>query len=88
MSREIRERLPKINRRPRSGALGLCRVAPINLVTVDAVGIRRFCTGPFYFWSRAPFRSKDEVLFARKDEVDSLFRIPCALCGPSPERHV
>jgi hypothetical protein len=82
--REIRERLPKINRPPRSREFMVCPVAPIGLVTVDAVGVSEFSTAPFYRWSHALSRFEDEILFARKDAVDSRFRILCALFGSRP----
>ncbi len=54
------------------------------MVTVDAVRVSEFSRIQFYGWSDALSRLVDEILFARKDDGDSRFRIPCALFGPSP----
>jgi len=85
MPREIRKRLPKINRPPRSSEFMVCPVAPIGLVTGDAVRVSQFSMAQFYRWSHAPIEIHGPILFAPKDNLDPQFRIPCALFGPSPE---
>ncbi len=82
VSREIREQLTKINRRPRSSELRVCRVAPIELVTVDAVGIRRFYRAQFCFLSRALSRSLETILAGEDSRVERRPMAGEALKGP------
>jgi hypothetical protein len=82
MSGEIHERLPKINRHPRSSDLTVCPVAPIawrQLTPPESDGSTRHNSTAVHAPSKL---GKDEIQFARKHEVDSRVRIPCASFGP------